>query len=1048
MSARVDSTNLRSDEFVRAVGVNKTSPHALFLGAGASVSSGVGAVELCIWDWKRRLFVSNNPGLREFVAEVSSVAVRRRIQTWLDQQGIYPQEGDPSEYPVYAQACYPLPEDRRRYFHELLSSKSPHVGYKLAALLSKSGLIQTAWTTNFDSLLPTAAAGVVTTVEVGLDTTGRADRAPTRGELLHVALHGDFRYDALKNTDNELQQQDERLRAALIERVRSDSLIVLGYSGRDSSIMEALEAGFGTRGSGRLYWCLFGDEEPPSRVLALLEAARRAGRPAFLVRTHGFDDTMYRLVEQCLEGEDRSLADKLWRDVDSSPIIEPFSLPAGAPSEVIKSNAFPMTAPVDVLEIDVARTQGPGLWARMRAAIADKPITAAVSRRKFIGFGEPGAFQDALGALAEGRVRRATLHGSEVGRGEVAGLLRETIVRALAAERQLPSDGRGLLWEGSRTQSTMVDGTQWSVHNAVSVAVRRSRDDLLLAIEPTIVGIGSDGVVGSVEVQRELRRAILARQYNHRFNDDANRWRNLLLPANPTTIRFPAGDAGFEFSFSRVPLYAGIRGPGPTMSVELPAAVSQVIRQDGLRVREPPLTFSRRDAQASASDVHPMRGLVLNRPYDFRVTAQDRDPNVTIAVIAPRDLFVAADAFLNRLNASAKPDSKKEYLLPFPGFSSAFGIALDLPPQGNSRWAVCAEPPRRGGMQSALALAKEIVSCIDRLDASTSFDVLFIVVPKRWKNIESLSTENEAFDLHDFVKAHCVQRGLATQFLREQTFAKPHECEIRWWLALAIYAKSMRTPWLLGDLSSDTAFLGLGFSQRPKIGSEGHIVQGCSHLYNAQGQGLRYRLSRVDHPVFRGRNPFMSYEDARRVGDAARQLLTERGAPLPDRIVVHRRTPYLAEEIEGLSDGLAGVRQLELLEILVEPRLRYVASRIDKAGEIKGDTFPVNRGTTVLLGPDQFLLWAHGSVPALDSERRYFKGSTRIPAPLLVRRYRGNSSLATIAGELLGLSKMNWNSFDMYSQLPATIQSSQSIARIGSLLERFGSNSYDYRLFI
>ncbi|MFZ0848912.1 MAG: hypothetical protein WAO08_06885 [Hyphomicrobiaceae bacterium] len=43
---------------------------------------------------------------------------------------------------------------------------------------------------------------------------------------------------------------------------------------------------------------------------------------------------------------------------------------------------------------------------------------------------------------------------------------------------------------------------------------------------------------------------------------------------------------------------------------------------------------------------------------------------------------------------------------------------------------------------------------------------------------------------------------------------------------------------------------------------------------------------------------------------------------------------------------------------------------------------------------------------------------------------------------------MNWNTFDLYTKLPATLHSSNEIARIGSLLQRFGAASYDYRLFI
>jgi hypothetical protein len=72
----------------------------------------------------------------------------------------------------------------------------------------------------------------------------------------------------------------------------------------------------------------------------------------------------------------------------------------------------------------------------------------------------------------------------------------------------------------------------------------------------------------------------------------------------------------------------------------------------------------------------------------------------------------------------------------------------------------------------------------------------------------------------------------------------------------------------------------------------------------------------------------------------------------------------------------------------------------------------------------------------------------RIPAPLLIKRHHGKAPFATVADEILGLSKMGWNSFDLYSKAPATIQSSNAIARIGVLPERFGPVSYDYRLFI
>ncbi len=81
--------------------------------------------------------------------------------------------------------------------------------------------------------------------------------------------------------------------------------------------------------------------------------------------------------------------------------------------------------------------------------------------------------------------------------------------------------------------------------------------------------------------------------------------------------------------------------------------------------------------------------------------------------------------------------------------------------------------------------------------------------------------------------------------------------------------------------------------------------------------------------------------------------------------------------------------------------------------------------------------------PSGESRLKYFQGKRRIPAPLIIRRHAGATSLQDLAGEILGLSKMNWNTFDLYTKHPATLQLSNEIAKIGSLLQRFGTASYD-----
>ena len=45
-------------------------------------------------------------------------------------------------------------------------------------------------------------------------------------------------------------------------------------------------------------------------------------------------------------------------------------------------------------------------------------------------------------------------------------------------------------------------------------------------------------------------------------------------------------------------------------------------------------------------------------------------------------------------------------------------------------------------------------------------------------------------------------------------------------------------------------------------------------------------------------------------------------------------------------------------------------------------------------------------------------------------------------------TKMNWNSFNLYTKLPATIDTSNTLAQVGNLLRQYNGVTYDYRFFI
>jgi SIR2-like domain len=1055
-AADKNDLSLSLDAFVRSLGVRRTIPHALFLGAGASVSSGVPSAQACIWEWKRNLFLTNNPGLEEQFAELSLPSVQRRIQQWLDKQGKYPEEGAAEEYGFYIRQCYPIADDRRAYFQEKVRGAVPYIGYRLLCHLAQSDLIRSVWSTNFDGLPARAAANFsLAPLEVGIDTQGRLPRQANKGELLCVSLHGDYRYDELKNTPEELQRQEKALRDALIEEMRQRPLIVCGYSGRDHTIMEALHDACNTNGAGALYWCGYSDDDIPEPVARLLVHARAQGKQAYYVPALGFDDLITRLALHCLEAERREAARKDIAALATADLLarQPFQVIEYPANTLIKSNAFEIDCPGEVLSFDLKAWPAEKVWPWLREQIGARPVVAVPFKGKVLALGTIEDIKDGFGVNIKGPVERTPVSPDELRYedGAIVGLMREALVRSMAAVTDVATDGHSELWLNQPLKKVRQGDLLCHAYESVIVFLRRVGGTQYAVLKPSIKVLDANGAEVSYEIAGPVKLGILGFQHNKPFNIAVNKWRDLLFPKSSSGVfEFPRGvGSSFKFRIRRSPVFAQIGLPRGGKSVSIPENLRPLLKYKGLELPEPTLVFCDRRGTGATTDTHPVRGVAANRPFDYPLTLRGLAPSLRIGVVCPRSESPLLRTYLQRVNQALRPsDSERDYLVDYPGFQQAYGLPIEFPEPDTPGWIVCAEPTNTDRRSGAVSAAQQITGAIEALRSSYAPHVVLIFFPRRWDHLRGYRDNDERFDVHDFVKAYAVQRGVATQFLNEDTLSDSQQCRVWWWLSLALYVKGMRTPWVLDGLDEDTAFVGLGFSIDRNAEKGANVVLGCSHIYSSRGEGLQYRLSKIENPMIRGKNPFMSRDDARRTGETIRQLFFDARMKLPRRVVLHKRTPFLKDEREGLLDGLGAVAAIDMLEIQEDHALRYVASVPSRNGTINEDNYPVRRGTVMKLDDFTALLWVHGATAAVNPSLKYFQGKKRIPAPLTLRRHAGATPLDQLCAEILGLSKMNWNTFDLYTKFPATLDSSGEIARIGSLLQLFGASSYDYRLFI
>lgn len=1038
---------LQFDQFLRSVAISNNNTYSLLLGAGCSISSDIQSANDCIWEWKKMIYKSNNPNSQNWIENYKNPKVQNSIQNWLDTQGAYIENNSMEEYSFYAKKCFPIDENRRQYFQKICSNKIPSVGYRVIPLLFKQGLIDSVWTTNFDDLLSVACVqGKITGIDISLDSVNRINqRTQNRSELPIIKLHGDFKYGDLKNTTEELQVQDNVLRTKLNEYLVDKHLIVIGYSGRDKSLMDSLRETYSNKGAGILFWCGYGNKIN-TEVSDLLLHIESNGRKAFYVNTEGFDITMLNIAKLIIE-DDTELKQEL---IDLKKITEienntPFKIIPERVNKVLKSNLFPIEFPKEVLKLEADLGEKP--WEKVKEkTLSNKSIVAVPFGKDIWAFGKSEDVQQTFSDCIKGNIIRKPLTEIKIYNQSVRFLLLSAICKIFSAKYNLETDFKSKLWDKSTSNYIL----NQKIYNALSLGLEKIEGKYYISLNPNFQ-IEDDEVIKVMKQQIGL--SFFHKIYNDKYNNYINNWRKKLLGFKENKLEFPLDSGtGFIFNIKGSPIFTNICDLNNAYSNKHNVP-EYLLKLKGIQFKETNLKFSTINGQNKVLDTHPMRGLVQNKPFDTGLHNL-LDSTINLGVICPEQDSSKLVEFLNMQNQEIKKNNPQDnYIIDFKGFYNTYGISLNIPSISSQNWENVNNPFCTEEREIIHEIKRNICDKINKLSTIGSQKIMIIFIPKRWDSYLHYNDGIESFDLHDYIKAFCAEKGVTSQIIREKTITdKNLNCQINWWLSLSYFVKSFRTPWVIDNADKNTAFAGIGYSIDNKNDDKGHIILGCSHIYSSDGEGLKYKLSKVNDKIkWVNKKPHLSYDDAYEFGKNVLHLFYESMNEVPKRVVIHKRTFYTEDEKQGILDSLLDCKKIEnidLIEINFEDNIRYVSSKIQN-GETKVDGFSVSRGTCIQLSHNEALLYAHGIIPSvINPNHNFYPGGRYIPKPLRIIKHHGNGSLEQIANEILGLTKMNWNSLNMYSQLPATISSSNEIARIGKLIENTQNIQYDYRYFI
>lgn len=466
---------------------------------------------------------------------------------------------------------------------------------------------------------------------------------------------------------------------------------------------------------------------------------------------------------------------------------------------------------------------------------------------------------------------------------------------------------------------------------------------------------------------------------------------------------------------------------------------------------EPLLTFA--TDNNSATDLHPLRGLVRFGPYTSSVF-KPYTPELRVATVGPDSGRRQVGDLMKSLRTSHEPGDRKEYVPRYPGFENLFGVPLvAAEAAAHIKWpddlmSLGTSGPPEARLFAGMSNAMRRLSLI-----RDQFDLAVVHLPDSW----SPALRTLTFDAHDVLKALAAQYSIPTQVVNDRVFSFKYKASLAWRLGIALYVKAGGIPWKLAPLSGvpdGTAYIGLAYALRGNP-QEAHYITCCSQVFDMDGGGMQFVAFEARDPVDdigeARRNPFLSRDDMRAVLARSLHLYQGRnGGALPKRLVIHKTTPFKDEELKGALDALTGVQEIDCVEIGVNSTWRGVwlvdSGKSNPPSKPAG--FPVPRGTVLVRSGVSALLWAAGNAPGASTTGDYYQGKKSIPRPLVLTRHAGSGPLETTALEALALTKMDWNNDALYDPVPVTIRYSQRLARTIANVPDLPGNTFPYRLFM
>lgn len=414
---------------------------------------------------------------------------------------------------------------------------------------------------------------------------------------------------------------------------------------------------------------------------------------------------------------------------------------------------------------------------------------------------------------------------------------------------------------------------------------------------------------------------------------------------------------------------------------------------------------------------------------------------IRLGVVGTGEMVESCGTWLERcrgpLEEKGGDDGRLYNLFPrFPGFCPEEGFRSTLALDSRARETL----PRRGFEWPEAAThevrvrsaVEQFMSGIRLLKESGRVDVAVCALSDEVVDLMDLPSEAGAprLDFHDMLKAQAMDLNFPVQLVLPRTFGSGRsrsnkvrpgtkslqdEATRAWNFHTALYYKAGGLPWRIARDKSGytTCFVGVSFYRSLDGGELGTSM---AQVFDERGDGIivrgaAVRMSKHDRRVE------LSEEDAHALLKGALERYRQEHRTLPARVVVHKTSRFSPSELAGFRSAQEDQRVDSGDFVSVTDSAPF---RLFRNGR-----YPVLRGTLLSLDRLNHVVYTRGSVDFFSTYPGQY-----IPSPVCFRLDETSGTGASLAEEMLALSKMNWNQTQFDGRAPITIEAARKVGRI------------------